>query len=303
MNNFGVIEIAVGKTSAAPGWAYVADTAPARQATSTAGRKRAAARGQGLSLSDQTARAATRVRRELEGLDREPNRDVVIAVPTKGRAQGKHTPNVRKILASMKTFSNHLDDFEALQNQTENSTPANPGTPREPPAKQSSSARRKQAAQGSRASSATARSTPARLTTAATDPTPTADGPPVLTSLDNEDTEMVDADREGAGEEQEPRRPAVRLPEGLGDVEALLGSRAPDMPSDAELRALVAGPPLTYNQARGDWDEEDRRYPVRVFCSVCGYWGRVKCVKCGTRVCALDCLDLHREGCVTRYGL
>lgn len=96
---------------------------------------------------------------------------------------------------------------------------------------------------------------------------------------------------------------AAKLPEGVGDLEMLLRPRVPEMPTDAELRALLAVPPLSYSQARGDWDEEDRRYPPRVFCSVCGYWGRVKCVKCGTRVCALECLDVHREECVTRYGL
>lgn len=90
MNNFGVIEVAGPKTSATPGWAYVADAAPIQQAASTS-RKRAAARGQGLSLSDQSAREAAKIRKELEGLDREGSRDVVIPVPTKGR--GEHFPS------------------------------------------------------------------------------------------------------------------------------------------------------------------------------------------------------------------
>lgn len=86
MNNFGVIELAGPKTTATPGWAYVADAAPVQQAAST-GRKRAAARGHGLSLSDQSAREEARVRKELEGLDREGNRDVVIPVPANGRGE------------------------------------------------------------------------------------------------------------------------------------------------------------------------------------------------------------------------
>lgn len=45
------------------------------------------------------------------------------------------------------------------------------------------------------------------------------------------------------------------------------------------------------------------RYPPRYFCEVCGYWGRVRCTKCGARVCALDCLEVHREECLARYGL
>ncbi|MBE3043154.1 hypothetical protein IMZ48_11400 [Candidatus Bathyarchaeota archaeon] len=89
MNNFGVIEVAGPKTAATPGWAYVADAAPAQHAAGTK-RKRAAARGKGLSLTDQSAREEARVRRELEGLDREGNKDVVIPVPAKGR--GKLSP-------------------------------------------------------------------------------------------------------------------------------------------------------------------------------------------------------------------
>lgn len=84
------------------------------------------------------------------------------------------------------------------------------------------------------------------------------------------------------------------------DNNPLLMSRVPDPPSDAEIQALLAHPPLTYLEARGTYNN-DR--PQRVFCEVCGYWGRVRCMKCGTRICALDCLETHREECVTRYGL
>lgn len=77
----------------------------------------------------------------------------------------------------------------------------------------------------------------------------------------------------------------------------------PPFPSDDELRELMTAPPLNYLEARAEWGDEEARYPVRVFCAVCGYWGRVKCMKCGTRVCALECLEAHREECVSRYGL
>lgn len=85
-----------------------------------------------------------------------------------------------------------------------------------------------------------------------------------------------------------------------GDNDVLLVSRVPGMPSDAELRKLLTHPPLSYLEALGNWDDT---YPRRVFCEVCGYWGRVRCLKCGTRVCALNCLEAHREECVTRYGI
>ena len=212
-----------------------------------------------------------------------------------GTAQGKHTPNVRKILQSNKTFANHLDDFEALQS-LESSTPANASTPRDPPSKQGAAARKKAS---SRASSATGRSTPKLVAREGT----AVEGPPVLAPLEKEDVKMEDADAEVGAEANASKKPEVKLPEGAGDVEMLLQSRVPEMPSDAELRTLLAGPPLSYSQAKGAWGDEDMRYPVRVFCSICGYWGKVKCVKCGTRVCALECMESHREECITWYGL
>ncbi|KAI8168120.1 hypothetical protein K4K49_009600 [Colletotrichum sp. SAR 10_70] len=87
-----------------------------------------------------------------------------------------------------------------------------------------------------------------------------------------------------------------------GDEDPLLVSRVPEPPTDEELRWLLAQPMLSFWDARAEWADEDTRYPERTFCEVCGYWGRVKCMKCGTRVCALDCLETHREECATRYG-
>ena len=136
---------------------------------------------------------------------------------------------------------------------------------------------------------------------------------------EGEDTPMVDADAPSAstGEEKGeqnratyPRLSAILPPytkppppSHPGDDDPLLISRVPPFPSDEELRALMTAPPLNYLEARGKFEEDEPRYPVRVFCGVCGYWGRVKCMKCGSRVCGLGCLDVHREECVTRYGL
>ncbi|KAJ4295998.1 hypothetical protein N0V88_004700 [Collariella sp. IMI 366227] len=95
--------------------------------------------------------------------------------------------------------------------------------------------------------------------------------------------------------------PKQILPE--RDADPLLVSSVPPFPDDAELRALMTALPLSYLEARAAWGDEESRYPARVFCAVCGYWGKVKCMKCGIRVCALECLETHREECVTRYGL
>lgn len=188
-------------------------------------------------------------------------------------APGKHTPNVRKILQSQKTFSNHLDDFLAIQAQVEGG-PAAAGNnrPNNASSKRPSNKR-----------DATAASTP----TGSNKPTP---------GIQEEDVTMADADLPPVLVGQYRPPPATHP----GDNDPLLASLVPDLPSDEELRKLLAHPPLTYYEARGKWEDN---YPTRVFCEVCGYWGRVRCMKCGTRVCALDCLETHREECVTRYGL
>ncbi|KAM5356222.1 hypothetical protein ACJ41O_002868 [Fusarium nematophilum] len=264
MNNFGVIELASAKTTAAPGWAYVPDTTISRS-TVPASRKRAR-NVPGLTLSDLTARQDTKIRKEVEALDKDGGRDNTIPVPVKsGRAQGKHTPNVRKILQSQKTFGNHLDDFLALQALAE----SNPALSRS----NTSGANNKRSSGSRRDTPSSSRQPAQDEDTAMTD----ADCPPVLPPSS--------------------RSPPASHP---GDDSPLLASRVPEMPSDEDLRKLLAHPPLTYGEAAGNWDP---KYPVRVFCQVCGYWGRVRCMKCGTRVCALDCLEAHREECVTRYGL
>ncbi|KAH8736743.1 hypothetical protein BGZ61DRAFT_524987 [Ilyonectria robusta] len=264
MNNFGVIELASAKTTAAPGWAYVPDTTINRSAPTN--RKRAR-NVPGLSIGDLTVRQETKRRKEAEALDRDGGRDNTIPLPVKsGRAQGKHTPNVRKILQSQKTFGNYLDDFLALQALTESNNAASSRST-------AASANNKKAAPNKRDTPSSSRQ-----------PAP------------EEDTQMLDADLPPVL----PPPNRTPPPAHEGDSEPLLVSRVPEMPSDEELRKLLARPPLNYGEATGDWDE---KYPVRVFCEVCGYWGRVRCMKCGTTVCALDCLEAHREECVTRYGL
>lgn len=84
MNNFGVIELASAKTTAAPGWAYVPDTRPLQAAGGNQNKKRARnAPGGPPSLSDLTARQETKIRKELEALDRDGGRDISIPIPAK----------------------------------------------------------------------------------------------------------------------------------------------------------------------------------------------------------------------------
>lgn len=347
MNNFGVIEVASAKTTNAPGWAYVPDTgatATPSQSVSAVhlhvNRNKRAARNAnqaaGSSANVQkgiSARRDAKIQKELDELQRDNfgGRDGQIPIPSGGRDKdGKirgHTPNVRKILASQKTFANHLDDFEAWmrtqseapirsQAQSLEGTPAptgpSGGSRRPAAAAAATAATKKGGASNSKGKtsaggskkSATPVSTPTAdvdVDVAMTDaPMPT--GPTSAAA----DQQIEPAAASGGLEaESEILTPCTRFqaPSCAGDADPLLESWLPPLPKDEELRELLRAPPLNYNQARGEWTEDDRRYPPRQFCEVCGYWGRVRCMKCGTRVCALDCLDVHREECVTRYGL
>ncbi|KAK1754873.1 hypothetical protein QBC47DRAFT_382027 [Echria macrotheca] len=353
MNNFGVIEVASTKTTRAPGWAYVPDVGPSgAQAALPTNRKRAARNQSGLSLSDASARQDAKIRKDLEALDRDTHKDVVIPIPTKGGRNTKHTPNVRKILQSQKTFANHLDDYQALVALAEtnpaaaaalhpviptNKPSAPPSTARNSPAPaaptasstkstttQTAAASRRSAAAAKRAAAKEAKEAKeAKAKEAAAAPPPPPPPPPPEDPTPNDtttDTEMTDAppsEPTTAPSEPPPQQPQSYPPDGTilpayqrppppshpGDDDPLLVSVVPTFPTDEELRALMTALPLNYLEARAEWGDEEGRYPTRTFCEVCGYWGRVRCIKCGARVCALDCLEAHREECVTRYGL
>jgi len=118
----------------------------------------------------------------------------------------------------------------------------------------------------------------------------------VKTEPDAKDTTMTDAPPILS-----PGNSKLPIPH-PSDKDPLLVSRIPGLPSQEEVERLLAIPPLSYNEARGSLVEEDRRKPIRQFCEICGYWGRVRCTRCGGRVCALECLNAHQEECFTRYG-
>ncbi|KAF4122636.1 zinc finger HIT domain-containing protein 1 [Geosmithia morbida] len=296
MNNFGVVEIASLKTSLAPGWAYVPDTRAHPTGASQGSRKRARNAPAGPSIDDLTARQEVRIRKEVEALERDGNKDNTIpVVGHKSTAQGK-TSAVRRILQSQKTFANHLDGFLAHQQAEATAAAA---------AAASANSRRAGGGHGKNPP-------PAAAPVPDRHGTPTADAPTATKAETSHDLGRSRPEPKGSllADTYSTSRPEPDLAgKGLGEEDADLGeggpllvSRVPEVPSDKELGELLAHPPLTYLEARGSWDGNGKP-PQRVFCEVCGYWGRVRCMKCGTRVCALDCLDTHREECVTRYGL
>lgn len=85
------------------------------------------------------------------------------------------------------------------------------------------------------------------------------------------------------------------------DDEPLLKSQVPAAPSEEMMEALLSGLPLSYNAARSAPPPSGR--PQRQFCEICGYWGTVKCMKCGARVCGLECKGAHDDGrCLKFYA-
>jgi zinc finger HIT domain-containing protein 1 len=97
-----------------------------------------------------------------------------------------------------------------------------------------------------------------------------------------EDVEMVDAEDEADEEEQSPTEI---------EEERLLQVVVPQIPSQAVLEALVKGPPLTYAVAAAG--ESTSKVPLRRFCAMCGYWGKIRCTFCGDFVCGLNCKRIH----------
>ena len=207
------------------------------------------------------------------------------------------TPAVRKILQSAKTFANHLADYEAflLLPQTSHPTIPKPAaaTPA-PPVSRTGSAASHLTSKGTRSHkkkdpNAVSTPTPLRKVSSVSQTTT-----PVKSEAGT-DTLMPDAPVLSMGSSSTPAAHP-------GDNDPLLASKIPSIPTQAEIEKLLDAPPLTYNEARGPWVEEDRRKPVRRFCEICGYWGRVKCKTCGGRVCGLECLNVHQEECFTKYG-
>ncbi|PHH59462.1 hypothetical protein CDD82_2454 [Ophiocordyceps australis] len=278
MNNFGVIELASLKTTAAPGWAYVPDTGPvgAAMAIQPTNRKRSrtAATG-GPNLGDQSARQAAKVRKQVEALDRDCGKDSSIPLPARS-GRGKHTPAVRKIMQSQKTFANHMDDFLAMQALADVNPATQASSTGRPGASNPTSKRPSVASKKDSISSASTKQSHYHH------------------HQHEPDTAIPDADAPSTAQQQQQQP----------DEDPLLASRVPPMPSAQEIESLLAQPPLTYLEACGSLQHSSScRYPTRVFCEICGYWGRVRCIKCGSRVCALNCLETHREECVKRYGL
>ena len=269
-------ELPTTNSRQAPGFAWVAvskNDDPAKAALEVTGKKRARTSGLGQSEAQKEAlgvRHQKEIEKRIRDLNADNSKDVNIPIPKKeGAATGSQragkTPNTKKILASGKEFKHYLDDEEAELARTGRVD----GLERDIDveiAKQRAS--KTPIARRIQRESSTTNSSPAPATSG------TSIKPPLLSKpdafLDDEDDD---------------------------DFTALAPS-----PTDAEMQVLLDAPPLTYNAARSA-PPPSSAPPPRSFCEICGYWGRVKCMKCGARTCSVQCEDVHvSERCLKFYA-
>ena len=284
------VDVVPNSTSiSAPGWAYVADNGydPSKAAIQPSGARKRAARASGVAGGNATTRQQNAIAKHIAELDRDNYRDVQIAVPNKSResaskaegSKSKTTPNVRRILMSQKTFANHLADEEAAL-ATQNQSAAAVSTPRGSVFKPAGTP------STPRGSVSRATGTPSiakRSSTVNAQPMPPANVNPV--------------GFEPSSIAPGPPPPPAKDP---GADDPLLKSYIPSPPSEAVMEALLSASPLSYNAARS---APPTGKPQRHFCEICGYWGLIKCMKCGARYCSLVCKGPHDEDrCLKFYA-
>jgi zinc finger HIT domain-containing protein 1 len=275
------------KSTAAPGWAYVYDRPvdpskiaidPTSVARGKGGRAQRAAATTNVAAGELSRREQVAIQRRLADLDKDGGSGKDVPIPQRWKdfqigAEGsgvgtwgkgrKMTTNVRRILLSEKTFAHHLEDEEAkLALQRDTAAGRVDGR------RSDFGVKRGDKAQGKRAS---------------------------ITAKLEEDVDMSDApaaEEVLAAQAQEPVKDIAEDP--------LLQVSVPAALSPEEIEELLSQPPLSYNAARAA-PPDINGPPQRKFCEMCGYWGRVKCLKCGARVCGLECKNTHDQDCRKRF--
>ncbi|GAM89326.1 hypothetical protein ANO11243_073630 [Dothideomycetidae sp. 11243] len=278
-------ELQSSAKAAAPGWSYVVDTGydPSKVAINPTSRKRLRT-GPAESSSDLTLRQQTAIQRHLAELDKDSHKEVIIPVP-KSIFNRKQTVNAKRVLGSGKTFQHYLEEEEARIAQkgpvveTHNEgTPLRAAQPQPQRPSKTPIARRKSALAGAASATASsAESTPAPVTerktaTATVKPGPTS---PAKTDV---------------------------VPKPIFQPGTILAQPVAPSISEEEIEALLSAPMLTFNAARSAPPPQSTA-KHRVFCEICGYWGRAKCMKCGARVCGIECRETHDESrCLKFYA-
>ncbi len=178
------------------------------------------------------------------------------------------TTAVRRIVQSQKTFMNHLADEEAhLALQAQGSTSQSVQTP----SQQTTTASRRPSTKGRRTKSIGMTPVTPHAQSFPTTALPSASLTSPPSGLTPESMVMP------GGDETNP----------------LLKTYTPIRPPTPVLEEILSAPPLPYAGARSR--PSTLGHPPRQFCEICGYWGKVKCLKCGARVCGLECKGTHDE--------
>lgn len=263
------IEVLPNSTSiTAPGWAYVPDNGydPSKAAIQPSGARKRAARTAGIAGGDTTTRQNNATLKHLAELDKDNYRDVQIPVPARFKEKAGSKTKTTPNVRRILTSQKTFANHLA----DEEAALASQGEQVIPaPTRTPAPTLPRKASAGRRAS------------TVASEPTP-ADDPQLGTGGPHTNTGISAADNDP------------------GNQDPLLKSYVPEMPSPAVMEALLAGPPLSYNAARS---APSIGKPQRHFCEICGYWGTIKCLKCGARVCGLKCKNTHDEGrCLKFYA-
>lgn len=87
-------------------------------------------------------------------------------------------------------------------------------------------------------------------------------------------------------------------PTGIDDSK-LVQTRTYSEPSAELMEILVSAPPLSFHDVRAP--QSSSKVPARRFCELCGYWGSIKCIQCGAKLCGLDCKRAHDEDRCQKY--
>jgi zinc finger HIT domain-containing protein 1 len=299
----------------APGWAYVVDRAidPSKTALNPSGsrkNKRAVrstvASATAADGTELTRREQVAIQRRLAELDKDAPSGA-IEVPQKWRGLnggggsygmekskgksvaggGKITTNVRRVLLSEKTFLHHLADEEALRALASQQ----PGVSARTVLAHAKKAEQQQQMTESRRASVAGSGT--GVGAMLPPPTPTSVTP-------GADVEMQDAPPS-----QLPSAASITTQYNTSDANnALLQTSIPPLPTPEELEALLSAPALPYSAARAapPLPPSKGGPPQRHFCEMCGYLGRVRCLKCGARVCGLECKEVHDIDCRKKFS-
>ena len=288
---------------AQPGWAYVPDTTLNPIAAFQPGQRKRGRTGQ-PSAATTSAKQQKAIDQRLRDLEKENYKDVHIPIPKRegsARAGKKMTSNVRRILGYNRTFAHYLDDMESALANGERVHYALPSIHPSHINDAPQSTSRKDSKRKSmpppptrRPSSASkAKSKAAVKKEQETDADTEMLDPPSSPST----TRTPSSPQIKPASQTQPTDETPSYPPAW-DTEPLLTSTslAPN-PTARVMALLISEPPLSYTAARAKPLDPEKELPVRHFCVMCGYWGKVKCRKCGERCCgSLECWRGHEAG-------